>query len=293
MMLGKPRVLVVDDQPENIHALSAILADDATVLFALSGEQALARVGEGNVDLVLLDVMLPGMNGFEVCTRMKAGPESAEIPVIFVTALSDHTDEEHGFRVGAVDFVHKPFMPTIVRARVRTHLKLRSLLKQASELAGTDPLTGIGNRRLFESRVEAEIAAIARHGHSACLAMVDVDHFKGVNDEFGHVRGDDVLREVAARGLACVRAADVWSRWGGEEFAWLMPGSSLSEGRQAAERLREHIQRENFKGVGRVTISIGLSTFQPGENLPTWVQRADAALYRAKAAGRNRVELAT
>jgi diguanylate cyclase (GGDEF)-like protein len=289
--MEKPRVLVVEDLPENIHALAAILAEDASVVFALSGEQALARMGEGSIDLVLLDAMLPGMDGFEVCTRLKANPATRDVPVIFVSALSQSTEEERGFRVGAVDYVHKPFMPTIVRARVRTHLKLRQLLLHTTQLAGTDPLTGIGNRRFFESRVEAEIELLRRHGSPLALALFDVDHFKQVNDSFGHVKGDEVLREIAERATRGLRRSDVFCRWGGEEFALLMPSTTADEAVQICERLRQEIASVGFEGVGPVTVSAGIGDYKGEALLNDWMERVDGALYVAKSTGRNRVQL--
>lgn len=293
LTMDKPRVLVVDDQPENIHALAAILAEDASIVFALSGEQALARMGEGGIDLVLLDVLLPGMNGFEVCTRLKENPQTADVPVIFVSALSQHNEEEQGFRVGAVDYVHKPFMPSLVRARVRNHLRLRQLLVHAAQLAGTDPLTGIGNRRYFERRAEAEIELQQRQGHALALGLIDVDHFKQINDSFGHIKGDDVLCEIARRAGNAIRRSDVLCRWGGEEFALLMPATPVAEAAQICERVREHVARENIKAVGRVTVSVGVAAYNGTGQISEWVDQADAALYAAKSTGRNRVMTAS
>lgn len=284
---GKPLVMIVDDQPENVHALASILANDARTIFALDGEQALARLQERAVDLVLLDVMLPGMNGFSVCEALKANPATADIPVIFVSGMNEGQDEQRGFAVGAVDYVHKPFLPAIVKARVSTHLKLQRALRELAALARVDGLTGLWNRRYFEERLEIEVERSRRFQLPLALILVDLDYFKRVNDVHGHSVGDLVLSTAATRLKAEVGRGDLVCRWGGEEFAVLF-GGGLAECVELAERLRRALAEQPIDPVGTQTLSCGIAQFLPQQGMTEWFERADRALYRAKHGGRNR-----
>lgn len=284
---SKPLVLIVDDQPENVHALASILAGDARTIFALDGEQALARIQDRTVDLVLLDVMLPGMNGFAVCEALKADPVTADIPVIFVSGLNEGQDEQRGFAVGAVDYVHKPFQPAIVKARVTTHLKLQSALRQLAALARVDGLTGLWNRRYFEERLEIEVERARRFQLPLSLILADLDHFKRVNDVHGHAAGDQVLGRTATLLQAQIGRGDLVARWGGEEFAVLV-GGGLGECIELAERMRCAVAGALIEPVGTQTMSFGIAQFLPNQAVTEWFERADRALYRAKDSGRNR-----
>lgn len=283
----KPLLLIVDDQPENVHALASILAGEARTIFALNGEQALARVAERTVDLILLDVMLPGINGFAVCEALKANPATAQIPVIFVSGLSEGQDEERGFAVGAVDYVHKPFLPAVVKARVRTHLKLQAALRELAALARTDALTGLWNRRHFDERLDIEVERSRQHRLPLSLVLLDLDHFKSINDRLGHAVGDQVLIATAERLRTVLRRSDVAARWGGEEFALLVSGN-LAEAVEMAESVRRRMAETPFEGVGPVTLSAGVAQFLWEDPVTVWFERADRSLYQAKSAGRNR-----
>jgi diguanylate cyclase (GGDEF)-like protein len=248
-------------------------------------------------DLILLDVMMPDMDGYETCRRLKADPLTRDIPVIFVTALNNAEDEAFGLEVGAVDFISKPLNSAVVRARVRTHLTLKYQADLLRSMAFLDGLTGIANRRQFEEALQREWRACLRTGTSLALAMIDIDHFKSFNDTCGHVAGDACLRAVA--GILhndMSRPHDLIARYGGEEFACLLPDTDLEGARVKAEQLRHAVQslgipHEASGTAPVVTISVGLETFIPTDELTPerLVAAADAQLYKAKHAGRNRV----
>ncbi|MDT8999375.1 diguanylate cyclase [Paucibacter sp. APW11] len=293
----KPKLLIVDDQPVNIQALYQIFASDCQVFMATSGEQALQLCQERQPDLVLLDVQMPGMDGYEVCRRIQADARLREIPVIFVTAHTDAQQETHGLGLGAVDFIAKPFTPAVVRARVRTHLTLKCQSDALRELAFLDGLTGVHNRRFFDERFQAEFQRARRNGRSLALMMVDVDYFKRFNDEYGHLAGDDCLRRVAEclRNLLR-RPPDLMCRFGGEEFACVLPETELDGAVQVADRMIATVQtlaipHKHAAQGGVVSVSIGLAACFPalGGSPEKLLAKADEQLYAAKAAGRARV----
>lgn len=286
----RPTVLIVDDQPANVHALARILGAEVSTRFALDGEQALVRVAAEPVDLILLDVMMQGLDGFAVCQRLKANPQTAGIPVIFVSGLTEGTDEERGFEVGAVDYIHKPFLPAIVRARVQTHLRLRAALAELERMARLDPLTGLANRRQFDQRLSVMAAEAAAERTLMALLVVDVDHFKRINDAVGHGEGDLVLIEVSRRLADAVEADGLVARWGGEEFACAMRGDA-QEAMVLGERIRERVALTPIAGR-KVTVSIGVALLAPGDDVREAFARADVALFQAKQAGRDRCILA-
>lgn len=286
----RPTVLIVDDQPANVHALARILGSDVSTRFALDGQQALARVASEPVDLILLDVMMQGLDGLGVCQRLKADPRTAGIPVIFVSGLTEGTDEERGFEVGAVDYIHKPFLPAIVRARVHTHLRLRAALAELERVARTDPLTGLANRRHFDQRFAAMAAEAEGDGTPLALLVLDVDHFKRINDAVGHSEGDSVLIEVARQLAATVGDAGLLARWGGEEFVCAVRFEA-AEALALAERIRLDVRARPIAGHA-VTLSIGVAKAAAGHDVREAFVRADAALFKAKQAGRDRCVLA-
>ena len=194
---GRPRLLVVDDQPLNIQALYQAFSADHQVLMAMGGEQALAICANQHPDLILLDVSMPGMDGFEICGRLKADPSTRDIPVIFVTAHSDVASETRGLELGAADFIFKPISPKIVRARVKTHLTLKAQSDLLRQWAYLDGLTGVYNRRYFDERLAVEWDVATRTGTALSIILLGVDFFKRYNDRYGHQAGDDCLREIA------------------------------------------------------------------------------------------------
>ncbi|MBL8312133.1 MAG: PleD family two-component system response regulator [Rubrivivax sp.] len=294
---GRPRLLVVDDQPVNIQALYRVFAEDHQVLMATGGEQSLTQCAQQQPDLVLLDVVMPGMNGYEVCRRLKADPATREIPVIFVTAQDDELAEAAGLDVGAVDFIAKPINPRIVRARVRTHLTLKQQSDLLRKWVYVDGLTGVFNRRHFDEHLSNEWSRAVRSRSHLALVMLDVDHFKRYNDHYGHQAGDDCLRRVAAAlRVGVKRSADLVARYGGEEFVCLLPDTDLAGAVQVAETLRELVLAERIahaeSGVAPVvTVSLGACSVVPTVHgsAASLLGAADAQLYAAKSGGRNRV----
>lgn len=291
-----PSVLVVDDQPVNIQALYRIFAPDHRVLMATSGAKALALCAQEPPDLILLDVVMPEMDGHEVCARLKADEATRNIPVIFVTSHTNAEEETKGLELGAIDFIAKPVNPAVVRARVKTHLTLKAQSDLLRQMVFIDGLTGVANRRCFDERLETEWRRAARNGSPLALLMLDVDHFKRFNDRYGHQAGDDCLRRVACAikgGL--LRPGDLVARYGGEEFACILPGTDF-EGALAVGAGIEHIVRglqiehAGSDVAGAVTVSVGVAASLPdGDADPArLLALADAQLYRAKHSGRGR-----
>jgi diguanylate cyclase (GGDEF)-like protein len=291
----RPRLLVVDDQRVNIQALHQVFQADHKVSMATSGEQALALCLSQRPDLVLLDVVMPGMDGFEVCARLKADDATKDIPVIFVTAYNDEEAETHGLDVGAVDFISKPVNPRIVRARVKTHLTMKRQSDLLRGMVYIDGLTGVCNRRYFDEHLKREWDRAARLGASLSVALVDVDLFKRYNDHYGHQAGDECLRRVAAAMSASLkRPADIVARYGGEEFALLLPDTdaegALHLANQVRQRLLEaHIDHADSSVGPLLTVSVGVCA-RPPEGVggcAALLREADAQLYLAKSRGRD------
>ena len=288
---------MVDDQSVNIQALYQAFAGDHQVLMATSGEQALALCVSRQPDLVLLDVVMPGMDGHDVCRRLKADAATRDIPVIFVTAHDDESAETQGLEVGAVDFISKPINPKIVRARVKTHLTLKAQSDLLRQWVYLDGLTGVHNRRHFDERLASEWARALRNGTELSVLLLDVDFFKAYNDHYGHQAGDECLRQVAARLRQNVkRPGDLVARYGGEEFACLLPDTPLAGALAFARQLGTDIAALGLAHAGStvagvVTVSVGASTkpFDASGTAAALLREADAQLYVAKSRGRNRV----
>lgn len=288
-------VLIVDDAPANIELLSEVLESEYEVLFALSGEDGLNIAFEEAPDLILLDIVMPQMDGYEVCDRLKADPRTRTIPVIFVTAMDLEEDETKGLALGAIDYITKPIRPPIVRARVRNHLELKRYRDLLERLTTTDGLTGIANRRRFDAFLESEWSRARRSQKPLSLIMLDIDFFKAFNDHYGHLAGDDCLRQVAQ----CLdgrvrRPADLVARYGGEEFACLLPETNAMGAATMAKRFLESMNELNIphaysEAADHVTLSMGVATIIPliGQPSSELVRRADQLLYEAKQNGRN------
>ena len=295
---AKPTILIVDDTPANIHVLAEALREDYRVKVAASGAAVFEIIAkQGTPDLILLDVMMPGMDGYTVCRRLKDDPQTQHIPVIFVTARSESEDEEVGLRLGAMDYIAKPFHLPIVLARVRNHIQLKRKTDLLEKYAMLDGLTGIPNRRRFDETFDIEWKRAQRSGSPLALIMVDIDFFKQYNDHYGHGAGDACLRKVAGTLSAAVtRPGDIVARYGGEEFVVLMPDTDAEGARMIAERIRElvvaqAIPHEASAAAPVVTSSLGAASLIPDASLvpARLLEIADRRLYFAKAAGRNRV----
>jgi len=276
-----------------IHTLlTARLKDEPVRLtFASDGASGLACATTLLPDLVLLDVDMPGMDGFEVCRRLKADQQTKDIPIIFLTGASETDEKIKGLDLGATDYITKPFDIAELRARVRATLRTSYLLHLLSKKAMIDGLTGLWNRSYFDQRLTAELSLARRSNKPLSCIMCDIDHFKQVNDRYGHPGGDQVLRDVAHLLVEGCRVEDVICRYGGEEFAIIGPNTPSNGAAGLAERLRAGIAQSEFHHQGtaiRVTCSFGIADVESGQQI---VQCADEALYRAKHCGRNRVEV--
>jgi diguanylate cyclase (GGDEF)-like protein len=288
--VSRPLVLIVDDQPECSRPLAELLSADADTVLAEDWQQALEQISSHSVDLILLDVGLPVLDGFAICERLKLAPRSEDIPVIFITAQTDEEAERRGFSLGAVDYVHKPFAPELVLARVRTHLRLRQINDTLARQANTDGLTGLANRRAIDSWMSTECRRDPQQHDALSLLLLDLDHFKHFNDSFGHEAGDQVLKQVGALLAANTRSGELIGRWGGEEFV-LLSRCDLEGATTLAERIRCAIA-EMPTGFGPLTVSIGVGQLRALESPGELFSRVDQALLNIKRTGRNRVQAA-
>jgi diguanylate cyclase (GGDEF)-like protein len=297
--VGIPQILVVDDQAINIRTIYEVLKNEYEVLMAMSGEDALAQVSKHHPDLILLDVMMPEMDGHQVCKKLKDDPDTAHIPVIFITAQNDDDQEVYGFEIGAVDFISKPINPVILKARIRNQLALKIQLDFMRNMALVDGLTGVGNRRRFDDELQKHWRQALREQRPIALLLIDVDYFKRFNDRYGHQAGDICLKSIAKiLNEVLRRPVDLFCRYGGEEFAAVLPYTDKQGAQRIAEIMIESVQNlkiphEESDVWDTVTISIGVVSVIP--NVQTSAQLltewADNALYRAKSAGRNRYEI--
>lgn len=296
--LAKQRILIIDDERSNIKLLAGALQSRYQISFALNGEDGLRIIqGDLSVDLILLDIMMEGMDGYEVCRRLKADPETRNIPVIFITAMSEVEDETKGLEIGAVDYIIKPFTMAIVQARVRTHLELKRHRDILENLSSLDGLTGIFNRRRYNEAIEREWKLSQREARPLSLILIDIDHFKAFNDAYGHGPGDECLKQVAKTLAASVnRPSDLVARYGGEEFAVLLPRTDPAGAAFVAEKMRREIEslgiaHRSSPTAPILTISLGVATAiaGPHESPLDLAKTSDRFLYEAKRKGRNQV----
>lgn len=293
----KPKLLLVDDQRVNILVLHELFRDECEIFMATDGEQALQSCRTILPDLVLLDVHMDGVDGYEVCRRLKENPETRDIPIIFVTAQGDEQDEVRGFELGAVDFIVKPINPVIVKVRVKTHLTLKHQTDLLRSFALLDGLTGVANRRKFDEELALDWRQCQRDQAALSVILIDVDHFKRYNDRYGHLQGDAGLQVVAnALGSVIKRPYDLLARYGGEEFACVLPNTELVDAVQIAECMQEAVRALKVEHLDSavdqvLTVSLGVATIVPtaGATSATVVAEADRQLYQAKQAGRARV----
>jgi len=293
-------VLIIDDDPIVVDILGTVFDGDLRILTAHNGRDGIQLAQTENPDLILLDVRMPNMDGYDICRRLKSMAETADIPVIFLTARVETEDEFKGLEVGAIDYIAKPIIPQIVRARIQNHLTLKRQRDQLANMSMIDGLTGIANRRRFDDHMDQELRRALRTKMPLSLLLMDIDDFKAYNDTYGHARGDDALRAVAQEIRNHLRRpSDLVARYGGEEFAVVLPDTPLEHAIVLAEKIRLGIVGLNIahakaRAANHVTVSIGAttSTVEHPFTKAQLIEAADAQLYASKRAGRNRVSRA-
>lgn len=290
-------ILVVDDEGMNISLLTKTLKEKYRVLAAKTGEQALKIVNKDKVDLILLDIIMPEMDGYKIISYLKNRESTKDIPVIFTTSKTEAQDEAKGLQLGAVDYIKKPFYLPIMEARVQTHLELKLKNDILTELVAIDGLTNIFNRRKFDETLILEWKRSEREKTFLSLLLIDVDNFKLFNDNYGHAAGDVCLKQSSAAFNGCInRPGDLLARYGGEEFSIILPNTDIEGGKCMAAQIKKCIEdlkiEHAFSPVSQyVTVSIGGATTIPGDHCSSseeLLKMADEMLYASKESGRNR-----
>ncbi len=290
------KLLIVEDCPDTLRVAAARLKkENLDIICAKDGREGLHKVSKENPDLVLLDIDLPDMSGFDVCRELKSNPQTNLVPVIFLTASTGARDKVKGLDLGAVDYVTKPFDPFELRARVRAALRTKRLQDMLVAKASIDPLTGLANRRAFDKHLDEQWEQARRHEDNLALIMSDIDLFKKVNDTHGHGIGDLVLRYVADVLRAGCRKYDTPARYGGEEFAVICARENSEGAAALAERLRQRLRNtpcDTDKGIIEITMSFGVADANDCDSPKSLAEAADDAVYAAKEAGRDCVKSA-
>jgi diguanylate cyclase (GGDEF)-like protein len=296
-MINKAKILIVDDDALNRIILEKTLSDEHEIYLVTSGEEALAFVKHTQVDLIILDIMMPGMNGYDVLVELKESSLSHAIPIIFISANSAHEDEAKGLELGAMDYIVKPFCASIVKVRVRNQLLIKQKNDLLEMLASIDGLTEIPNRRYLDENLEREWRRSKRNNSSMCVMLIDIDHFKRYNDCYGHRAGDECLKTVAQTLAAqCERGSDFVARYGGEEFVAVLPETNKQGAIAFANKLRKAINDLNIEhnaslNASHITISIGIASSESSQAYTekALLEEADSGLYNAKKLGRNQI----
>ena len=287
-------ILIVDDTVENLDILGELL-NKYDVIDAINGKDALEIVKDEQIDLILLDIMMPEMDGFEVCKILQSNIETKDIPIIFITAKTDEDSIEKAYDMGGLDYVTKPFKPKELLARVKTQLKVQNLQNELKLLASTDSMTKLYNRRYFTKISEYTLKLSKRENHNVSIIMLDIDKFKNVNDTYGHQVGDDVIIMLANKLMEHQRKSDIVCRYGGEEFVVLLPNTSIEGANSVAKKIREDVEQLTIKLDSKkelnFTISLGISQVDMKNdiNIESALKSADDALYEAKNSGRNKI----
>jgi diguanylate cyclase (GGDEF)-like protein len=297
-MNEKKSVLVIDDENSNCMRLMSILKPEYDVFIAKNGKTGISAALNKKPHVILLDILMPEMDGYEVINKLKNTEETKGIPVIFLTGLSGYEHEEKGLELGADDYISKPFNSAIVRLRLRKQLMMTEQLEKIKQLSEIDLLTGIANRRIFDNRLNLAWEQARRDRRSVVVFMIDVDDFKHYNDTHGHLQGDVALQTVA-RSIeqSLKRSLDIAARWGGEEFSVLLSEVNLNGALIVAENIRRNIEAADIPSIKglktNVTVSIGINIMSPCINecstITELIAGADSALYAAKRAGKNKV----
>jgi diguanylate cyclase (GGDEF)-like protein len=295
-MASKQRILVIDDEKINLKIISDMLSGDVHVMLAKSGEQGIRKAIEYQPDLILLDVVMPDLDGFETMNRLRHDARTSAIPVIFITALDDASHEEKALLMGASDYIQKPLHTNIVQARVRLHLQLVKQRKMLEELANIDPLTALANRRKYQEVIVQEWQAAIHNHDCISLLVIDIDNFKQYNDCYGHATGDSVLKQVASVLANQVLDKGLVARYGGEEFVILLPSYSQDESIEIARVCMQNVESLNLlysheEFTGKVTVSVGGATARPNASckIDDFFDMADEMLGLAKKSGKNKI----
>ena len=291
------KILIIDDSMHSLRILADILKDEYDVIASRDVYTAIKIAKEHSPTIILLDVVMPGMDGFEVLQELKKMPETNSIPIIFITSLNDFENEEKGLILGAADYIHKPFSPGVVKARVKNHVELFLMRRTMEDLALIDPLTRIHNRRSLDLRSEIEWTRAMRERSLLSVAIIDIDNFKNYNDYYGHLKGDEVIKSVANKiGESLSRKTDFTARYGGEEFVVLLPITHAKGGDKTLQRVCSGIENlaiphERSSVAPVITVSIGGASAVPQTDgcFYSLMDTADKMLYKAKNEGKNRV----
>lgn len=294
--LDNSRILIVDDEKVNRNILCSLLNEYQTIV-AKNGQQAIQRATSATPpDIILLDVVMPDMSGYDVCAYLNNNESTRHIPIIFITSQSTVEEEARGLELGAVDYISKPFSPSIVQIRVRNHLELKKHRDRLEQLNNTDGLTGIANRRHFDRTLQQCLSTSFQTQQPLSLVILDVDHFKQFNDFYGHVAGDDCLRKVAHAIAKCTDDTSLIARFGGEEFVALLSNTSKDQALKVAEKMRQAVAELNISHATStthncITVSAGVASAYPSEvnSADSLLTKADESLYQAKQQGRNQV----
>ncbi|MEA3352547.1 MAG: diguanylate cyclase [Campylobacterota bacterium] len=300
--MQKSTILIVDDTETNIDILLELLSNKYDLLVAVDGTTAVETVLSEKIDLILLDIMMPYMDGFEVCESLKRLKETKDIPIIFLTAKTDEISIAKAYEVGGIDYISKPFKPIELLARIKTQLKVKKLidnLKRSKDelklLASTDSMTKLYNRRYF-SKVSEHIFDLAKRDKvPLSVILLDIDKFKDINDTYGHNIGDEIIIKLANKLKEHQRKSDIVCRYGGEEFVLLLPNTSSEGAMTVANKIKEEVENTTTDISDDIkikfTVSLGVSDIENrSENsIEAALIRADKALYKAKETGRNKV----
>ncbi len=308
---GIAKILLVEDNKPQAESVKGFLESSGyEVVLASDGKSAIKEAVSGNVDIILMDLVLPDISGVEVSRWLKMNQSTRFIPILMLTAKGEVTDKVAGLEAGADDYLPKPYSEIELNARIyallrtkalqdelsRKNAELAELLAKVETLAITDPLTELYNRRHIESFIDKELKAAFRYGSPLSCMMIDIDSFKTINDEFGHKAGDAVLKEVSSIVNRCIRGVDTAARWGGEEFVVFLPMSSKEEAMHSASRILKTVSEHKFSAIPdrQITVSIGIAGVpDPSiDNVDKLLDSADVAMYQAKKNGRNKIELA-
>lgn len=296
----KYRILLVDDSLLNIIYLKNALEEDYEVISTTDGNEALKIAKSTNPpSIILLDIIMPEISGFEICKKLKEDDITKEIPVIFITSLQEEKEEEYGLSIGAIDFIKKPFCIPIVKIRIKNHLELKKYRDMLKEISFIDGLTQIPNRRRFNEVLISEWHIAKCNKMPLSVLLIDIDFFKKFNDTYGHLEGDNCLQKVAKSIKTSLNHSSyLVARWGGEEFSCILPNTNNEDALKIGDYLREvimnlNIPNEHSNIIDKVTVSIGATTLNPTDeySCEQLLKKADLALYRAKETGRNKVSI--